>query len=149
MDVTGQDIMGLNDTNAESDGKHLVEAGDKVCDNLVKGSVRFRAEMAISSNFVQQRLLCSLDVGQELLLELCDLGGVDLVQESPDTAVDDGHLLLDGHGHVLALLQQLGQSHTSVQQLLGGGVKIRSELGESCDLRSKKRVSIKVETLMS
>merc|ERR1719232_1325797 len=43
---------------------------------------------------VQERLLCSLDVGQELLLELCDLGGVDLVQESPDTTVDDGHLLL-------------------------------------------------------
>merc|ERR1719232_1325799 len=75
-----------------------------------------------------------LDVGQELLLELCDLGGVDHVQESPDTAVDDGHLLLDGHGDVLTLLQQLGQSHTSVQQLLGGRVKIRSELSESCNL---------------
>ena len=130
--------MGLNDTNAESDGKDLSrEAGNEVCDNLVEGSVRFLAEMSISSNFVQERLLCSLDVGQELLLELCDLGGVDLVQESPDTAVDDGHLLLDGHGDVLTLLQQLGQSHTSVQQLLGGRVKIRSELGESGNLKSR------------
>ena len=117
--------MGLNDTNAESDGKDLSrEAGNEVCDNLVEGSVRFLAEMSISSNFVQERLLCSLDVGQELLLELCDLGGVDLVQESPDTAVDDGHLLLDGHGHVLTLLQQLSQPHASAQQLLGGSVKI-------------------------
>merc|ERR1711953_35936 len=58
----------------------------------------------------------------------------DFVQESPDTAVDDGHLLLNGHGDVLALLQQLSQTNTSVEELLSGGVKIRSELGESSNL---------------
>merc|ERR1719341_2173014 len=90
--------------------------------------------MTVSGNLVQQRLLCSLDVGKELLLKLGDLCGVDLVQESPDTAVNDGDLLLDGHGHVLALLQQLSQPHASAQQLLGGSVKIGTELSESCDL---------------
>ena len=90
--------------------------------------------MTVSGNLIQQRLLGSLDVGKELLLELGDLGGIDLVQESPDTAVDDGHLLLDGHGHVLTLLQQLSQPHASAQQLLGGSVKIGSELSESSDL---------------
>ena len=90
--------------------------------------------MTIGTNLVKKGLLGSLDVSEELLLELGDLGRVDFVQESPDTAVDDGHLLLDGHGDVLALLQQLRQPHTSVEQLLRGGVKIRSELGESCDL---------------
>ena len=68
-------------------------------------------------------------------LEGGDLAGVNLVQEATDTAVDDGDLVLDGHGHVLALLQQLGQPHASVQQLLGRGVKIGSELGESSDLK--------------
>merc|ERR1719464_2092046 len=90
--------------------------------------------MTVSGNLIQQRLLCSLDVGKELLLELGDLDGIDLVQESPDTAVDDGDLLLDGHGHVLTLLQQLSQPHASAQQLLGGSVKIGTELSESSDL---------------
>ena len=80
--------------------------------------------MTVSGDFVKQRLLGSSDVGKELLLELGDLGGVDFVQESSDTAVDDGDLLLNGHGHILSLLQQLSQSDSSVQQLLGGGVKI-------------------------
>ena len=68
-------------------------------------------------------------------LEGGDLAGVNLVQEATDTAVDDGDLVLNGHGHVLALLQKLGQPHASVQQLLGRGVKIGSELGESSDLK--------------
>merc|ERR1719500_2410709 len=90
--------------------------------------------MTVSGNLVQQRLLCSLDVGKELLLKLGDLCGIDLVQESPDTAVNDGDLILDGHGHVLTLLQQLSQPHASAQQLLGGSVKIGTELSESSDL---------------
>merc|ERR1719367_2465797 len=67
-------------------------------------------------------------------LEGGDLAGVNLVQEATDTAVDDGDLVLNGHWHVLALLQQLSQPDTSVQQLLGGGVKIGTELGEGGDL---------------
>ena len=67
-------------------------------------------------------------------LEGGDLAGVNLVQEATDTAVDDGDLVLNGHGHILALLQQLSQPDTSVQQLLGGGVKIGTELGEGGDL---------------
>ena len=106
-------------------------------DNLVEGSVRLGAEVTIGTNLVQKGLLGSLDVSEELLLELSDLGRVDFVQESPDTAVDDGHLLLNGHGDVLALLQELSQTDTSVEELLGGGVKIRPELGESGDLKDK------------
>ena len=113
------------------------ESSNEGGNNLVEGSVRLGAQVTVSANLVQKRLLCSLDVGKELLLELGDLSGVNFVQESSDAAVDDGHLLLDGHGDVLALLQQLRQPHTSVEQLLRGGVKIRSELGESCDLSWK------------
>ena len=106
-------------------------------DNLVEGSVRLGAEVTIGTNLVQKGLLGSLDVSEELLLELSDLGRVDFVQESPDTAVDDGHLLLNRHGNVLALLQELSKTDTSVEELLGGGVKIRPELGESGDLKDK------------
>ena len=76
----------------------------------------------------------SLDVLNEGSLEGGDLAGVNLVQEATDTAVDDGDLVLNGHGHILALLQQLCQPDTPVQQLLGGSVKIGTELGESGDL---------------
>lgn len=41
----------------------------------------------------------SLDVGKEFLLEGSDSGGVHFVEVSTDTAVDDGYLLFDGHGH--------------------------------------------------
>ena len=123
-----------DDTNAESKDEGLSKARDEGGNDFVEGSVRVLAEMTVSGDFVKERLLGSSDVGQELLLKLGDLSGVDLVQESSDSAVDDGDLLLDGHGHVLSLLQQLGQSDTSVQQLLGGGIKIRTELGESSDL---------------
>merc|ERR1740123_2491301 len=102
--------------------------------------------MPVSGNLVQQRLLCSLDVGKELLLKLGDLCGVDLVQESPDTAVNDGDLILDGHGHVLTLLQQLSQPHASAQQLLGGSVKIRTELSESSDLLHGFGLSSRTDT---
>ena len=52
---------------------------------------------------VKKRPLGGADVLCELLLEFCDLGGVHLVQESSDTAVDDCDLLLNGHGHILSL----------------------------------------------
>merc|ERR1719341_1587092 len=81
--------------------------------------------MTVSGNLVQQRLLCSLDVGKELLLKLGDLSGVDLVQESPDTAVNDGDLLLDGHGHVLSQLELHGTSDL----LHGLGLSSRADTG--------------------
>merc|ERR1739847_212795 len=128
------------DTNADdksvSRGLQILnqKTSNEGSDDLVEGSVRLGAEVTIGTNLVQKGLLGSLDVSEELLLELGDLGRVDFVQESPDTAVDDGHLVLNGHGDVLALLEQLSQSDTSVEELLSGSVKIRPELGESCDL---------------
>ena len=113
------------------------ESSNEGGNNLVEGSVRLGAKVTIGTNLVKKGLLGSLDVSEELLLELGDLGRVDFVQESPDTAVDDGHLLLNRHGNVLALLQELSKTNTSVEELLGGGVKIRPELGESCDLKDK------------
>jgi hypothetical protein len=38
------------------------------------------------------RKALTLDVGEESLLELCDPGGVNLVQEPAHSAVDHGHL---------------------------------------------------------
>ena len=79
-------------------------------------------------------LVGSLDVLNKGSLECGDLAGLNFVEEATDTTVDDGDLVLYRHWHVLALLQQLCQPDTPVQQLLGGSVKIGTELGESGDL---------------
>merc|ERR1719454_2196687 len=112
----------------------LSPAGDEGLHNLVQLSVGVCGEGTVLPDLVEQGLVGSLDVLNEGSLEGGDLAGVNLVQEATDTAVDDGDLVLDGHWHVLALLQQLSQPDTSVQQLLGGGVKIGTELGEGGDL---------------
>ena len=68
------------------------------------------------------------------LLELADLGGLDLVQVATDTSVQNTGLVFDSHGHVLLLLEELGQFLTSVKELLGGSIQIGAELSESGDL---------------
>ena len=68
------------------------------------------------------------------LLELANLAGLDLVEVSTDTGEQNAGLLLDGHGHVLLLLEELGQLLTSVKKLLGGGIQIGTELSEGSDL---------------
>ena len=68
------------------------------------------------------------------LLEFANLGGLDLVEVSTDTGEQNAGLLLDGHGHVLLLLEELGQLLTSVKELLSGGVQIGTELSEGGDL---------------
>ncbi len=43
---------------------------------------------------------------------------------------DDGDLVLDGHGDVLALLEELGEALAALELLAGGGVQVGGELGE-------------------
>merc|ERR1712168_954730 len=114
--------------------KHLREGGHEVCNNLVQGLVGISAQVAVLSNLVKKSALGATNVLKESLLEVSDLGGVQFVKESADTTVDDGNLLLDGHGHILTLLQQLCQSDTTVKKLLGGSIKIRAKLCEGSDL---------------
>ena len=84
-----------------------------------------------------EQLLClkyylvgSLDVLNKGSLKGSDLAGLNFVEEATDTAVDNGNLVLNGHGHILALLQQLRQPDTAVEQLLRSGVQVGAELGE-------------------
>ena len=68
------------------------------------------------------------------LLELADLFGLDLVEVATHAGEEDAGLLLDGHGHVLLLLEELSELLTSVEELLSGGIQIGTELGEGSDL---------------
>lgn len=77
--------------------------------------------------------MVALKVDQELLLELGDFGGLDLIEVSSDSGIDDTDLFFSWEWGVLFLFQQLGKLGSSVQQLLGGSIQIRSELGEGSD----------------
>jgi len=57
-----------------------------------------------------------------------------LVEEATDTGIEDADLLLSGDGNVLLLLEELSELLTSVEEMLGGSVEIRAELGEGGDL---------------
>lgn len=56
---------------------------------------------------------------QEKFLELLDFGGLDLIEETSDTSVEDANLLLSNHGNVLLLLKEFGKLLTSVEEMLG------------------------------
>ena len=76
----------------------------------------------------------ALKMFKEEALELANLGGLHLVEEATDTGVEDADLLLSGDWHVLLLLEELGELLTSVEEMLGGSIEIRAELGEGGDL---------------
>lgn len=78
--------------------------------------------------------LVGLEVSQEVGLPGQDLGNGDVVEETVDTSEDQGNHLVDGVGAVLLLLQELSQTLTTVEGLLGGGIQIGTELGEGGDL---------------
>ena len=74
------------------------------------------------------------EVSQDHLLESSDLSGEEFVEVSVDTTEEDADLLGNGHGHELVLLEELGELLSSVELLLGGGIKIGTELSEGSDL---------------
>jgi hypothetical protein len=59
---------------------------------------------------------------------------VDLVQVTLGGSIHHHHLLLDGHGVELALLEDLCQACTALQDVLSGGIQVGTELGEGGNL---------------
>jgi len=72
-------------------------------------------------------------VGKVELFELTNVGSGQLIEVSTHTGVQNADLLSCGHGHELILLEELGELLSAVELLLGGSIKIGSELGESSD----------------
>lgn len=52
------------------------------------------------------------------------------------------HLLLDGHGAELALLQHLGEARAALQHVLRGGVQVRTELREGGHLTVLRQLQL-------
>jgi len=86
------------------------------------------------NDFLEDLGVGGLDVGKEGGLEGLDLVDVDAVAVSLDTDEEGGDDLLWLVWLVLALLEELVQTDSTVELLLGGGIKVGTELGEGSDL---------------
>merc|ERR1711972_424979 len=83
------------------------------------------------SDGLEKWLLSGSNVFQEFQFKIGDIAWLDFIQMTSDTAEDASNLFSNIHWAVLSLFQQFSQSDTSVQQLLGSGIHIGTELGES------------------
>lgn len=70
----------------------LSESRDEVGDELLEGRVRLGCDLSVLGDGAEEALVAGLDVLGELLLESRDLGGVQFVEVTAHTAVDDGDL---------------------------------------------------------
>ena len=68
------------------------------------------------------------------LLKFTNVGSLDLIEVSSNTGIKDANLLFSWHWDVLSLLKELSKLLTSVKELLGGGIKIGTELSEGGNL---------------
>jgi hypothetical protein len=63
--------------------------------------------------------------------EFTNISGLNLIKISSNTGIKDTYLFFSWHWDVLFLLKELSEFFSSVQKLLGGSIKIRTELSES------------------
>ena len=78
----------------------------------------------------EELLFGSPHVVQQLGFEAPDVFDGHRVQVTAGAQEDRNHLLLNRHGLILRLLEQLDQPLTTLQLRLGRGVQVRSEGGE-------------------
>merc|ERR1712100_791494 len=62
--------------------------------------------------------------------EINNLVDGDVVDQALHTGINDGDLLSQDQGAELRLLEQFTQTLAALQLLLGGGIQVRSKLGE-------------------
>jgi hypothetical protein len=106
----------------------------EACDHISQLGLQILAERTFPVNLGKEVGLVRAEVGKEVRLPCEDLVDGNVVEDTVDTGEDQRNHLVDGHGRVLLLLQELSQTLTTVEGLLGGGIQIGTELGESGDL---------------
>jgi len=99
-------------------------------------------ESSLLGDGLEEWLLGGSDVFEEFKLEVGDVLWGDLVEVTSDTAEDASNLLGNVHWGVLGLLEELGESDTSVEELLGGGIHIGTELSEGGDLSVLREIEL-------
>ena len=117
------------------DGEELLNDGLDVSISLLR-------DLELSSDSLENIRVLGSNVIKISSLEGLDVRGGDLIEVSSNTSIENAHLLLRGHGNVLLLLDELGEFLTSQEKLLGGGIEIGTELGESSDLSELGKIKL-------
>ena len=102
--------------------------------NILQFRIYFLGDLSLLVDRCKEIGLVVPQVRQEVCLPLKNLSHGHIVEMPIDTCVDKRNHLIDGHWLVLLLLEQLGQTLTTIECLLRGGIKIRTELGEGGNL---------------
>ena len=74
--------------------------------------------------------------------ELFNVRGRNLIEITSNTSVEDAYLFLRWHRNVLLLVHELSKLLTSQEKLLGGGIEIGTELGESLYLSELGKIEL-------
>lgn len=110
---------------------HLFGKGaDKVLGDALELLEVLLGQLTGGGDVLEEVGLVSMQVRNELSLELLDLLDRDVIDVTVDTSVDEGDHLLGRHGGSLLLLEEESKSLTSGKSLLGGSIKIGTELGK-------------------
>ena len=117
------------------DGEELLNDGLDVSISLLR-------DLELSSDGLENIRVLGSNVIKIGSLEGLDVRGGDLIEVSSNTSIENAHLLLRGHRNVLLLLDELGEFLTSQEKLLGGGIEIGTELGESSDLSELGKIKL-------
>jgi len=116
--------------------------GQELFNNGLDVSISLLGDLTLSSDGLENVGVLGTEVLKISVLELTNVGGVDGIEISSDTGVEDAHLLLRGHRNVLVLLDELSKLLTSLKELLSGGIKIGTELGEGSDLSVLSQIEL-------
>mmetsp|Transcript_28947 Transcript_28947/g.63822 ORF Transcript_28947/g.63822 Transcript_28947/m.63822 type:complete len:222 (+) Transcript_28947:392-1057(+) len=106
---------------------------------LLQVGVQLRGDLALG---LQHLVHSGVHVLQDGGLGGGDVAGGHLVQEALGGGVHHNHLLLNGHGLELGLLQDLGQAGTPLQHVLGSSVQVGSELCEGSHLTVLRQLQL-------
>mgnify|MGYP000049813759 FL=1 len=112
-------------------GKGVGEIVSNLQELLLGG---IRQVISAVDDLVEDSLVAALAVSDEGSLESLAVLDINAIAESLDSGKESDNDLLGLVGHVLVLLEELVKADSPVKLLLGGGIKITSELSEGGDL---------------
>jgi len=111
----------------------LQERLDVSIADLTELAIKFLRNNTLGADLLKDIAVVVFDVLDEILLPVNNLGNRELVKETVNTSKDNWDLSLNGERSVLGLLEKFGKTGTTVQQELGGGIQIGTELSEGSD----------------
>ena len=104
---------------------------EELLEDGLDGAIGLLGKLSLSSDSLKDVGVLGVDGLEIKFLEGSNIGSVDFIKVTSDTGIKDANLLLCWHWDVLLLLKELSKLLTSVKELLGGGIEIGTELGES------------------